>query len=44
MVRLEVRDEQRVSKVLIIMRVFRQMYMGFLKKKNVLMIGVDLSD
>ena len=42
-VRLEVRDELRVLKVLIKMRVFPQMYMGFLEMKNVLLIGCYLS-
>ena len=44
MVRLGVRGELRVLKVLIIVNVFLQRYMGFLEMKNVLMIGVDFSD
>ena len=43
-VRLEVRGELRVLKVLIVMRVFLKMYMGFLKKRYGLMVGGDLSD
>ena len=43
-VRLEVRGELRVLKVLIIKRVFPQMYMSFLEIKYVLKIGSDLSD
>ena len=36
--------ELRVLKVLIIVKVFLQMSMGFLEMKYVLMIGCDLSD
>ena len=43
-VRLEVHDELRVIKVLIVTLVFLQMYREFLEKKCVLMIWVDLFD
>ena len=38
MARLVVRGELRVSKVLIIMRVFLQKYMGILEMENLLMM------
>ena len=44
MVRFELRGKLRFPKVLIKLRVFLQLYMDFLKMKNVLMIGGDLSD
>ena len=43
MVRLRVRGKLQVLKVLIIVNVFPQMYMGFFEMKNVLMIESDLS-
>ena len=44
MVRLGVRGELQVLKVLIIVNVFPQIYMGFLEMKYVLMIEGDLSN
>ena len=44
MVRLGVRGELHVLRVLIIVNVFLQMYMGFLEMKYVLMIEGGLSD
>ena len=44
MVRLEMRGELRVSKVLLTMRVFLQMYMKFLEMTYELMIRGNLSD
>ena len=44
MVRLGVRGELQILKVLIIANVFAQMYMGFFEMKYVLMIEGDLSD
>ena len=43
-VHLEVREELRVLKFLIVMRVFLHIYMVFFVIKYVLMIGDDLSD
>ena len=43
-VRLGVRGKQQVLKVLIIVNVFLQMYMGFLEIEYVLMIEGGLSD
>ena len=44
MVRSGVHGELQVLKVLIIVNVFPQMYMGFLEKRDVLMFQGDLSD
>ena len=44
MVRLGVLGELHILKVLIIVNVFPQIYLGFLEMKYVLMIEVDLSD
>ena len=44
LVRLGVRGELQVLKVLIIVNVFPEVYMGFLEMKYVLMIEGDLSD
>ena len=44
LVRLGMRSELQVLKVLIIVKVFLQMYMDFLEKKYVLMIEGGLSD
>ena len=43
-VSLGVRDGLQVLKVLIIVNVFPQMYMGILERKHLLMIEGDLSD
>ena len=43
-VRLGVRGELQVLKILIIVNDFPQMYMDFLEMKNTLMIEDDLSD
>ena len=43
-VRLEAHVELRVIKILIVTRVFLQLYREFLEVKCVLIIGVDLID